>query len=314
MGRAHIGTYRFNLLWSVVEYRRGARNWEPYDSVVGNAAAARMTVLPVFLGSPRFAARQYQYPPRSRRALAWFSTFVQDAVRRYGRLGSFWRMHPELPYRPVRAWQVWNEPNFPAYWYKRPNAKEYVRLLRLTRRTVKRQDKRAKIVLAGIPDTRVKHSVRMIPFLKRIYRAKGRRTFDVLAVHPYAKKPGDVITAVKQARAVMRRYHDSRKQIWVTELGWATGGKVSRGTRAFKTSKKGQAARLRQAFGALLRARGRYRIGMGVWFAWRDRAQFPRERNWWAINTGLFDRRGKPKPAWRTFAKVAGGKPGAGRL
>src|SRR3954468_24441406 len=39
MGRARIGTYRTNLLWSVVEYRQGARNWEPYDSVVASAAA-----------------------------------------------------------------------------------------------------------------------------------------------------------------------------------------------------------------------------------------------------------------------------------
>lgn len=314
MAAARVGTYRFNLLWSVVEYRKGARNWEPPDAVVASAARVGITTLPVILSSPRFAAKRYQYPPRTRKALRSYSAFVRDAVRRYGRLGSFWRSHPELPYRPMKAWQVWNEPNFPAYWYKRPSARQYVRFLKLTRKTVKKADRRAKIILAGIPDTRVKRSVRLIPFLERIYRARGRRYFDAVAVHPYAKKPGDVITVVRKARAVMRRHRDGRKSIWVTEVGWATGGKVSRHTRAFKTSKKGQASRLRKAYRALLRARGRYRIGMGVWFAWRDRSRYRGERSWWAINTGLFDRRGRPKPAWRAYAKLAGGKAGKGAI
>ncbi len=314
LAAARIGTYRFNLLWSVVEYRKGARNWEPPDAVVANAAVARVTVLPVILSSPRFAAKRYQYPPRSKKALRSYTAFVRDAVRRYGRLGTFWRDHPELPYRPVKFWQVWNEPNFPAYWYKRPSAKQYVRFLKLTRKTLKRQDRGAKIVLAGIPDTRVKRSVRMIPFLQRIYRARGRKAFDVMAVHPYAKRPRDVITAVRKARAVMRRYRDSRKQIWVTEIGWATAGKVSRHTRPFKTSKKGQASRLKQSFRALLKVRRRYRVGMGVWFALSDRARYRGERDWWAIHTGLFDRRGRAKLAWKALAKVAGGRSGLGKI
>src|SRR4051812_17841395 len=129
MSAGHIGTYRFNLLWSVVEYRRGARNWGPADVVVGGAARAGMNSLPVLLSSPTFAARRYQYPPRTKSALRSYATFVRDAALRYGRRGVYWRSHPELPYRPVTAWQVWNEPNFPGYWYKRPNARQYVRFL-----------------------------------------------------------------------------------------------------------------------------------------------------------------------------------------
>jgi hypothetical protein len=310
MAAARVGTYRFNLLWSVVEYRKGARNWGPPDAVIRNAAAARITALPVILSSPRFAAKRYQYPPRTKKALRSYTAFVREAARRYGRLGTFWRDNPDLPYRPVRYWQVWNEPNFPAYWYKRPSARQYVRFVKLTRKTLRREDRRAKIVLAGIPDTRVKRSVRMIPFLQRIYRARGRKVFDVMAVHPYAKRPRDVITAVRKARTVMRRYGDARKQIWVTEIGWASAGKVSRHTRPFKTSKRGQASRLSKSFRALLRVRRRYRVGMGVWFALSDRGRYRGERDWWAIHTGLFDRRGKPKPAWRAYAKVTQGKPG----
>ncbi|MGH3433040.1 MAG: hypothetical protein ACRDQB_09415 [Thermocrispum sp.] len=74
-------------------------------------------------------------------------------VNRYGRRGKIWRRHPELPYRSIRAWQVWNEPNFPAYWHGPPHSRQYTRFMRKTRRAIKRGDKRAKIVLGGLPES-----------------------------------------------------------------------------------------------------------------------------------------------------------------
>jgi uncharacterized membrane protein YgcG len=312
MRAAHIGTFRSSLLWSVVEVRRGVRNWGPYDQVFADAARARIRILPAILSSPTFAAKRYQYPPRTRGALRAYVTFVRDAVRRYGRNGSFWRAHRELPYKPVVAWQVWNEPNYPAYWFRRPSAKQYVRLLKLSRTAIRRVDRRGKVVVAGIANT--KHGVSYLRYIKALYRAHAGRYFDVMAVHPYAATPAGFLGVVKRTRALMRRYRDNRAPIWVTEIGWATGGKVSRGTRRFKTSLRGQAKRLRGTYALLLRNRRRYGIGMGIWFAWRDRAPDPGERNWWAINTGLFTRTGQPKSAWGAYAKIAGGKAGRGPL
>jgi hypothetical protein len=312
MHAARVGTFRLSLLWSIVEFQRGARNWGPYDQIFADAARSRVRLLPVVLSSPRFAAKRYQYPPRSRGARRAYAKFLGDAVKRYGRNGSFWRAHRELPYKPVTAWQIWNEPNYPAYWFKRPKAKQYVAFLKLSRKTIRRADRHGKVVLAGIANTR--HGVSYTRFITGVYRAGGKRYFDVMAVHPYASTPRGVLKVVKRTRAIMRRYGDSRTSVWVTEIGWATGGKVSRGTRRFKTSLRGQAKRLRSTYRLLLRARGRYRIGMGVWFAWRDRTPDPGERNWWAINTGLFTRAGAPKPAWLAYAKVAGGKAGSGPL
>jgi exo-beta-1,3-glucanase (GH17 family) len=123
-------------------------------------------------------------------------------------------------------------------------------------------------------------------------------------VHPYASDPARVLRIVRNVRTQMAQGGDRRKPIWITEVGWATGGAT--GT-FLVTSRAGQAARLRATYRLLLRARRRYRIGMAVWFSWRDRAPGPREGNWWGINTGLFKRNGTPKPAWRAYASVAGG-------
>lgn len=307
LAAGRIGLYRTNILWSIVEYKRGARNWEAYDQLIFRAATARMRVVPVLLGSPRFAARKYQYPPRSARNKKRWARFVTDAVRRYGRRGTFWRQNPGVPYKPITAWQVWNEPNFRGYWNGRPNARSYVRFLKLSRRAIKKGDRRAKIVLAGLPETRL--GVPGHLFLPKLYRAHARRYFDVISLHAYSRNPSGVLKAVRSVRSIMRRHGDRRKQLWITELGWATGGKVSKGTRKFKTSKAGQAKRLRRTLAAVLRVRRRYRIGMFIWFSLRDRAPERGERNWWAINTGLFSRAGLAKPAWKAYVKLTGGKP-----
>jgi hypothetical protein len=308
MGRAHTGTFRSNLTWATIEPTRGARLWTGYDRMVASAARAGITTLPVIYGSPRFAAQRTTYPPRSSSAKRAFAAFVRDAVARYGRGGSFWAANRSLPYRPVRAWQIWNEPNFPAYWFGKPNARQYMSLVRATRNAVRSKDQHAKIVLAGLAETA--NGVPVPKFLKSVYRTKGaKKAFDVVAIHPYARNYKGVLGAVKRARKVMRKYHDTRTQVWVTEVGWATAGKVSKRTKPFRTTKKGQASKLKTTYRAMSRYRKRYRIAMVVWFALRDRAQRGGERNYWAINTGLFTKTGVVKPAWRTFAHLAGGQP-----
>ena len=131
-----------------------------------------------------------------------------------------------------------------------------------------------------------------------------RSKFDALAIHPYAANHEGVLGAVRRVRDIMARNGDRRKPILLTEVGWATGGNVSGGTRRFRTSPKQQAARLRKTYRALLRIRRRYAVGLVVWFSWRDRAPSSDEPNWWAIHTGLFTRSGKPKPAWRTYRRI----------
>jgi hypothetical protein len=265
-------------------------------------------VMPVIIGSPRFAARKDTYPPRSRSALRAFAAFLRDAVRRYGQGGEFWKAHPELEARPIRDWQMWNETNLEVYWLRRPSARQYAGMLRLARRTIKREDRRARIVLGGLPESRL--GIPMISYLESLYRAGGRKLFDVLAIHPYAAGAAGVEGALIRARRTMARHGDPRKPIAVTELGWATGGPSG----AFTTSEAGQAAKLRATFRMLIRRRARYRVNMAVWFSLRDRALGQDERDWWAPHTGLFDVNGRPKRAWATFTSFTGGTAGVESL
>jgi polysaccharide biosynthesis protein PslG len=302
MGRARVDVVRFNLDWSNVEPHPGHRAWKRYDTLVEGMARNGITPLPVLYGTPSFAAEERNDPPIASDAAQAFGRFVTDATRRYGRGGDFWRLHPDLPYTPIVMWQVWNEPNFAAYWNGRPNARQYAALLSVARTAIRAADPRGRVMLAGLPESR--GGMPISRYLAALYGVRGsRKLFDAVALNPYARDARGVVAAVKRVRRVMDAGGDTRKSIWLTELGWATAGPVS----PFRTSLAGQARRLVQSYQAALALHRRYHVDAVVWFAWRDRALGAGERDWWAPHTGLFSLSGKAKPAWRAFTDLTGG-------
>lgn len=300
MRSAGVRTFRANVSWSVVEPRRGQREWGRYDELFRRAALAGIEILPVLVGTPRFAASEAQYPPRKRHR-ARFAAFVREAVGRYGRAGSFWKADPALPFRPPRAWQVWNEPNLSNWWGARPNARQYAALLKLVRGAIKSRDRRALIALAGMPATA--QDVQGPDYLRSLYKAPGvRGLFDAVAVHPYARNPDDALEVIARTRAVMRRARDGGTPIWVTEMGW--GSRKGAIPPELSTTERGQARLLRKSIATLVAQRLRYGIGKAFWFSWQDRRLQHGENDWWAVHTGLFRVNGSAKPAWRAFRAV----------
>ncbi len=300
MASAGVGALRDNLSWSVVEPTPGQRLWERYDGVFERAARNGIEIAPVLVGTPGFAARIPQYPPRASARAGW-TRFVREAVARYGRDGSFWRSRPELPYHPVTAWQVWNEPNLPFWWNGRPNVNQYLTLLTQTRAAIRSRDARARIVLAGMPvtarDTRVPH------YLRALYRRIGvKRLFDVVTVHAFAGSAAGAVDVVRRTRAIMRAARDARTPIWVTEIGW--GSRPAATPPHLSTDEATQAARLTASLTALARRRSQLGVERAFWFSWQDRALVPGEQDWWAPSTGLFRADGSPKPSWDAFSRL----------
>ena len=226
---------------------------------------------------------------------------MADATARYRPRGLFWAENRRLPYRPVRAWQVWNEPNLRLFWGSRPSPRGYASLLRLAAKAIRSRDRRAKIVLAGLPEG----AVLMHRYLGALYRVRGlRRAFDVVALHPYSRDQRGVLGAVLRARRVMSRARDSRTPVWLTELGFASRG----GHPRFSSSPRGQAVRLLRSYRELTRRRRRLRVGAAFWFSWRDTAPPLGSSDWWALHTGLISRRGSAKPALQAYRRAARGR------
>lgn len=243
-------------------------DFSSFDRLVAAAARRRLRVLPAVVLTPRWASvvpGLAWSPPSS---ATQYARFVAALASRYGTYGTFWLEAPSVPKLPIRAWQVWNEPNARFFWRHASWTRRYVRLLRETRRAVRAVDPSARIVLGGLVN-------RSWTALEEIYRARGRGTFDVAAVHPFTRRARDVVRILRLVRGVMARYRDRRRPVWVTELSWPSARGRTSDDYGFSETRAGQARRLRSALPLLARQRRRLRLGMVVWYTWltRDRSR-----------------------------------------
>jgi hypothetical protein len=270
------------------------------DQIVGLASQRRLTELPVVLNAPSWdgvhrSAGIVDVP----RTDAPYANFLAALVHRYGPNGSFWQTHS--PKVPIRMWQIWNEPNIPAYWPLQPYVSRYVGLLRAAHNAIKKVDPGAEVVLAGLPNFSWQE-------LAKIYKVRGARNlFDVVAIHPYTKQPQGVITILSLNRQVMNANGDARKQMLADEISWPSSlGKTTHNVGFdFATTEAGQARNI----GKLLPMLGRDRKQLGLagfyYYTWAGRE---RKGNLafdfaglFRFNNGMF----VAKPAFGVFRRDA---------
>src|SRR5829696_1074078 len=238
------------------------------DAVVGRAAARGIEVMPVVLWAPRWARARRELiasPPDPK----GYGAFLAQLARRYGAGGAFWRRSPSIARRPVRDWQVWNEPTVEGFWSDQPFAERYIQLLRAARSRLRAADPAARLVLAGL----VYESWNP---LQDLYEAGARGLFDAVAVHPFTDRLDDLVTILERVRAVMARHRDERMPLLVSELSYPSSlGKAER--FGYETTEAGQAKRLARAFERLADERRRLRIESVHWYTWMtpDRGNYP---------------------------------------
>jgi hypothetical protein len=234
----------------------------PLDELVGAAAARDLSILPVIEYTPNWAAKQPGNSGSPPKSPLYFAAFLTALVNRYGPHGTFWSSHPSLPVRPIRMWQIWNEPHFSTYWATQPFAASYVSLLAAARRVLDASDPGAKIVLAGLADVSWQ-------YLAQIYKVPGAsRTFDVVAIHPYTASANGVITILQKARAVMNQYGDSQKPIMATEITWPSSQGRTPPQFGVGTTEGVQAQRLNQVMPLLVANRAKLGLTGFYWYTW----------------------------------------------
>jgi hypothetical protein len=314
MRAARIGSVRWPFTWSGLQpTRSGGYLWTSTDEVVAAAARQRLTVLPFLYATPGWLAGKYTTLPVSsaRQRSAW-SAFVRAAVERYGPRGTFWSEHAPgsaepLPRMPIRTWQIWNEANF--FYFAFPvSPSHYARILKLAHQAVKSVDPGATVLLSGLfgePDEGGRSGMDAADFLAALYRVPGiKANFDAVALHPYAVDAETLAEMVEDMREVVLDNHDPRSGIYITEMGWGSQNNFQQ--VAFEQGIRGQVRQLRDSYDFLLQNRNRLNLKGAYWFSWKDlqgSCSF-------CDSVGLFRRgeRFKPKPAWRAFVDLSGGR------
>ena len=302
MGAGGVSSIRLLISLDAVSPEPNVRDWRLYDTIIGDAARSGITVDPWFMYLPPWLSADATTLPiyNQTQRTAWYS-FVREAALRYGVGGSFWRQNPTLPARPMRFWEVWNEPNL-----RRVTARQYASLLRLTRSALRSVSPANRTILGGLYSRPKPHDgVRPTLFLRRLYKLRGgRRLFDAVGIHPYASRPMGVLRNTRSAREVMDKYGDRRKPIWITELGWTTGGSYW-AQSLYRATLPQQAVRVGRMARLLVANRRKLALRRVDWFTWRDLDGSG--KLFWAAYAGLFTADGQPKPAWSAFTQVTGG-------
>ena len=291
-----LGSFRLPIDWGTVEKEADGRmDWKPVDRVVRATAERGIDFMPTFYGSPRSLNENWRtLPVKNKFQIRKWKQFLTRAALRYGTDGTFWDTHPDVEYRPVHSWQVWNEPNINTF--SRPvSPRNYATLLRVSAKALTNADPEAKIVLAGLYGTPPKgKGIDAGPFLNRLYRFRQtKRSFDIAAVHPYATNSRQALQRTRPVVRSMNRHRDRKTRLTITELGWGSDSATAFGTGSVDA----QGKVLRNAYQLFLKNRKRLRLDSIYWFSWSD---MPPEQSVCAFcqETGFFDVNNEPKPAW----------------
>jgi nucleotide-binding universal stress UspA family protein len=324
-----VGSVRVNFSMPQIEPGLSEYNWGPTDELVREAAARGIRLIPTVFGTPSWLQVSYGEAncggicaPDSEGARNAWAEFAAALVARYGPRGSFWAPTQELPTQecqipllcrrgpppcgcttalPIHTWQIWNEQNSPKYFAPAPNPQRYGRLLVAASARIHAVDPTAEVITGGMwgPPS-ADEVIPTAQYLRRLYAVPGvKGSFDAVSVHPYASSLDGVDEQVKAVLRVIRAAGDDAG-IWVTELGWASGGPRENGL--VKTP-KGQARLLTSSITTLVAKRLAWRIRGVLWYAWRDAPPEATDCEW-CPKSGLRAQSGAGKPAAKAFRRL----------
>jgi hypothetical protein len=337
LSQGGVESVRIPIDWADLQPRKGgAIAWSGVDVIVERATLAGIDVLPTITGAPSWAVPTVAVPatagaeaparlPVSGATAAAWKSLLSQAVERYGPGGEFWATHPGIPTRPIRFWQIWNEPNF-KYFVARPNPTEYGKLVKISSAALRQVDPGAKVVLAGLfaqPKggryLRVSGRRKTVAnrtslnffasyFLEQMYKGTPgvKSRFNGVAIHPYTGTYQYLTPEIEEVRGVLKKEGDGTKGLWITELGWSSGPPQSDGSNSFAKGPAGQAGQLKGAFSLLQRMQAKWRIQRVYWFSVDDAMGVCN----FCDGSGLFGDGFTPKPSWYAYVRFAGGRPG----
>jgi len=196
-----LGVYwdRSDFWWNVLEPREGEFDWSFSDQLLDLYEEKDLQIFPILCYSSAWA-RGNGYAPANEMEWRQFANFTYEAVNRYK--------------DRIKYWEIWNEPNILPFWRPEPKVENYVRLLKEAYVAAKRADPDCVIVgmcTAGFAPE----------YIERAYQLGAKDYFDVLSCHYYhTGAPEESIKRdLQNLRALMTRYGDGHKKVWITEMG-----------------------------------------------------------------------------------------------
>jgi len=236
--------------------------------------------------------------------------------------------NPSDPLLRVAAWELWNEPDHPRFWYssesRAQRARDYVERVLIPGHRGAKEGSGEAVTVLGAPTSSSAWMLDGSPmggdkyWLNLVYASGAAGHFDVMGTHPYVQTSsvenlepeygGDpgwghlTIENTGQVRELMHYYGDDEKPIWYTELGWSAhpntplGGELPQNWELGVTEEQ-QADYLVRAL-ELVEANPAWGVEVAIWYNDRDRGDDPSTNDGRQIAAyGLLRRSGAPKAA-----------------
>ncbi|CAB4341316.1 unannotated protein [freshwater metagenome] len=233
------------------------------DAQIGAAARNKIDVTALVLRAPAWAAvdpSETFSPPRNP---ATYARFLATLIGRYGPKGSFWPANPSVPKRPLRNFQIWNEPSLKRYFPVKSWAPAYAKLLRASYTAVKAADSKATVITAGLPNFSWRDYATLF---KAGMRSRGY--FDAVAVHPFTGTADGSVKILGFVRAVLDANGARNTPLWVTEISWPSGRGKADANQSWVTTEAGEALKVDQVYRAYAKNAKRLKLARAYWYNW----------------------------------------------
>lgn len=277
--KAGITGLRNCFAWSIIEPEKGSFDWKLYDRIVDIAQEHGIEMLALIARAPAWASgktsEHFHVPPP--KDVKDYANYTKHLVNHFK--------------DRIKYWEIWNEPNGKSFWPPRPDANEYVKLLKAGYEAAREADPNCRILLGGIAchkDSRIDWG-----FLEGVYENGGGEYFDIMNVHPYSgPNPPEVnfFSEIQKLKVLMDKY-GGQKPIWITEIGCPLHPR-------FAPDEDMQAAYLVRTYILALSVREIERV---YWYDFRDDGLDRNERE---DNFGLVDYYYKPKLSYKAHGTM----------
>jgi len=190
--------------WDRIEPSEGQWNFEYYDQYVDTANAAGVKIIGVLAYDVSWIhgdGKTHKYIPPDKIPL--FLEYVRRTTAHFrGRVG---------------AWCIWNEPNF-QFW--QGSRDEFLVLARQAADALRETD--SDVTLLGGAFNRGIFSLPKA-YIRGLFESGAMEKADGVAFHPYELNPARAARLYRAFRAIVAKYGFDDK-IWITEIGYPTGG------------------------------------------------------------------------------------------
>lgn len=232
MADADPAIARTTLPWVSVEEHKGSYNWFHVDNLYESIVSRGIRPLWVLIDAPCWAqpdpgaCNQIRPQPAHYDQLA---NFAAAAAQRY----------------PLAVGiEVWNEPNYPAFWGRWPQPDLYAEMLKKVADAIHGVAPGMPVISGGLSPhaDSDKQAIGFRNFLIELYARGAAQKADAIGIHPYPGVGpgedylGDVRVYLGKIDNAMARYGDAGKPMWATEYGVSTAG-----PHAFTPHHQGQA-------------------------------------------------------------------------